>query len=66
MKFLGRLLKWLLLSLLGLVLLVFLFLVLDRDAQHIVLSKADRESIKVLKKYVRPADSSEYYSLLKT
>jgi hypothetical protein len=66
MKFLGRLLKWLLLSLLGIVLLVLLFLVLDRDAQHIMLSKTDRESIKVLKKYVRPADSSEYYSLLKT
>lgn len=66
MKILGRILKWLLLSLLGPVLLVFLFLVLDRDAQQIVLSKADLQSIKVLKKYVRPADSSEYYSLLKT
>lgn len=43
MKILGRLLKWLLLSLLGLVLLVLLFLVLDRDAQHITLSKADRQ-----------------------
>jgi len=66
MKLLGHLLKWLLLSLLGIVLLVLLFLVLDRDAQHITLSKTDRDSIKVLKKYVLPADSSVYYSLLKT
>ncbi len=66
MKFLGRLLKWLLLSLLGLVLLVLLFLVLDRDAQHIELSKADQQSIGVLKKYIRPADSSQYFALLKT
>ena len=65
MKSLGRLIKWMLLSLVGLLLLVVLFLVLDRDTQHIALSKADQQSIEVVKKYARPADSSQYFSLLK-
>src|SRR5690606_6467285 len=58
--------KGLLLSILGLLLIVFLLLALDRDYQSVVLSEADKKSIKVQKEYGPEVDSSLYFSLLAT
>ena len=64
MKILLRLLQWVLFSILGLLLIVFLLLALDRDYQSVVLSETDKKSIKARKEYVPDVDSSLYFSLL--
>jgi|GEM_PF-1059671 len=64
MKIILRLLKWTLFGILGLVLLIFIFLLLDRDAQSISLSPSEKNDRPHQKKYTPPIDSSLYYSLL--
>lgn len=66
MKRILHLLKWLSLSILGLLLLVFLLLLLDRGSQTVELSEADKQSIKAKKQYSSQVDSSLYFSLLET
>lgn len=66
MKTLGRILKWFLLSVVGIILLVLLLLILDTNAQKTApLSKAAIQSIKVVKTYDPQVDSSLYQKLLK-
>lgn len=66
MKILLRILKWFLLSIVGIVLLVLLLLVLDRDAQKTApLSKAAINSIQVVKSYAPEVDSNLYQTLQK-
>lgn len=65
MRIILHLFKWLLFSILGLLLIVFLLLVLDRDAQSVVLSETDRAAINAQRMYMPDADSGIYFSLLK-
>lgn len=66
MKTFTRILKWLLISVFSLVLLLFLLLVLDRDARVVELSEADQQSIRAQKEYPAEVDSNLYYTLLET
>ena len=59
-----RILKWVLLSILGLLLTVFLLMALDHDSKNVELSNEDKKLIKPQKEYQRDSDSSKYYSLL--
>lgn len=66
MKTLLRILKWFLLSVVGIVLLVLLLLVLDTDAQKTApLSQAEINSIQVVKSYAPQVDSNLYQTLQK-
>lgn len=51
MKITLRILKWLALSILGLVLLVFLLLAFENGAQSVELSAADKKAIQAPKAY---------------
>lgn len=64
MKIILGILKWLFISILGLILIVFILLALDQDYHEVKLSEADRKSIKIEKKYSAKVDSSLYFALL--
>lgn len=64
MKIIWPLFKWLLFSILGLLLVVLLLLILDGDYQAVVLSETDKKSIKARKEYSPEADSILYFSLV--
>lgn len=64
MKIALRILKWFLFSVIGIILLVLLLLVMDTDAQKIQpLSKAEINSIEVVKAYEAQVDSGRYQRL---
>ncbi len=64
MKVILRVLKWLFFGILGLVLIVFLLLTLDRGYKTVVLSERDKQSIKAQEEYLPEVDSNLYYFLL--
>lgn len=64
MKTMLRIIKWVSLSITGLLFIIFLLLVLDRDYHPVVLSETDKSSIQAPKEYVEEVDSSLYFSLL--
>jgi hypothetical protein len=65
MRMLLRFIKWFFISITGIILLLFLLLILDTDAEkNSTLSKAARNSIKAQKKYSPTIDSIEYNALL--
>lgn len=64
MKIVFRILKWFLVSILGLLLLVFILLLLDTDYRSANLSEVDKKSIIPHKQYTSTVDSSHYQTLL--
>ncbi len=65
MKIILRILKWIFISIAGLLLIVFLFLLFDNGSKTIVLSDADKQSIVIQKEYTQEVASNQYELLLK-
>ena len=63
MKVILRVLKWLLLGLLGITAMLFLLLALDRDAKPTGLSEEERAAIVVRKEYSREVDGARFDEL---
>ena len=66
MKTILRILKWLLLSILGIALLLVLFVALDNDAQEVVFTEADSAAIGAQPVLSPLVDSTRYKELLQT
>ena len=65
MKIIFQILKWILVSIIGLLLIIFLLLLLDNDSKIIALSDADKKTIVIKKEYIQEVASNHYELLLK-